>query len=315
LPGWKVGIGIAVGGWPGGTEGAAAACRLEKDGTFSVVVGTVDLTGSDTSLSLIAAEALGQAPASVVVAHDNTDTMPYSGGTGGSKTIYSMGPAVLAAARDARNQVLTMAGEMLEAAVEDLEIVQGDVVVKGAPGKSVSLKKIAADSMRFGGRFEPVYGRGRAAVHISSPMYTAHLARVAVDPETGEVQVLDYVAAQDVGHAINPAEVQGQMYGGIAQGLGWALFEGIAYDENGQPLTATWMDYALPHAFDVPSITPILVEIPSAQGPFGAKGVGEPPVVPGAATIANAIYDAVGARVDQLPITPERLFTAIHAAH
>lgn len=314
LKGWKVGVGLAVGGWPGGTEPTAAACRLEADGTFTVVVGTVDLTGSDTSLALIAAEGLGASLDTINVAHDSTDTMPYSGGTGGSKTTYSMGPAVLAAARDARQQILAIASDMLEAAADDLELKDGSVVVRGVPGKSVTLQQIASASMRFAGQYEPIYGRGRAANRTSSPMYTAHLARVAVDPDTGEVRVLDYVAAQDVGRAINPAAVEGQIHGGVTQGLGWALFEGFQYDENGQMLTSTLMDYALPHSQDVPNITPILVEIPSALGPFGAKGVGEPPVVPVGAAVADAIHDAVGARVTQLPITPERLFSAMHPA-
>lgn len=313
LAGWKVGIGVAVGGWPGGIEPAAAACRLETDGSLTVVVGTVDLTGSDTSLALIAAEGLGLPLGSINVAHDTTDTMPYAGGTGGSKTTYTVGPAVLAAVRDARNQILTIASEMLEAAIDDLDIENGNVVVKGVPGKSVPLTRVAGQSMRFGGRFEPVYGRGRAANSQSSPMYAAHLARVAVDPETGEIRVLDYIAVQDVGHAINPIAVEGQIQGGVTQGLGWALFEGFEYDENGQLLTSTLMDYALPHSQDVPNIKTVLVEIPSATGPFGAKGVGEPPVVPVAATIANAIHDAVGARVAEIPITPERLFNTLHA--
>jgi len=312
LKDWKIGIGVAAGSWPGGTEPTAAACRLESDGTVTVVVGTVDLTGSDTSLALIAAEGLGVAPAAVNVAHDNTDTMPYSGGTGGSKTTYSMGPAVLAAATDARNQILAIAAEMLEAAVADLEIEGDKVVVRGTPGKSVELAKIASASMQFAGQYEPVYGRGRAAIKESSPMFTVHIAKVAVDPETGEVRVLDYVAVQDVGFAINPAAVEGQIHGGVTQGLGWALFEGFVYDENGQLLTSNLMDYALPHSEDVPHITPILVEVPSGLGPFGAKGVGEPPVVPVGATIANAIFDAVGVRVTQLPITSERLFKAMH---
>jgi CO/xanthine dehydrogenase Mo-binding subunit len=311
LEGWKIGVGLSAGGWLGGTEPTAAACRLETDGSITVIVGTVDLTGSDTSLSLIAAEGLQMSPASVNVVHDNTDTMPYSGGTGGSKTTYSMGPAVLAAALDARNQILTIAAEMLEAAPGDLEMEGDKVVVRGAPGRSVELARIASESMQYAGRYEPVYGRGRAAIKFSSPMFTAHLAKVAVDPETGEVRVLDYVAVQDVGFAINPAEVEGQITGGVTQGIGWALFEGLVYDENGQALTTTLMDYALPHIEDIPNITPILVEIPSALGPFGAKGVGEPPVVPVGAAIANAIFDAVGVRTTQLPITSEQLFKAL----
>jgi CO/xanthine dehydrogenase Mo-binding subunit len=309
--GWKIGIGVAAGGWPGGTEPAAALCRLEQDGSFTVVVGSVDLSGSDASLVLIAAEELNLPAAAVSVTHDSTDSMPYSGLSAGSKTTYTVGSAVLAAARDARTQVFTIAAEMLEASAEDMELRDGKVMVKGVPEKHVTLQQIAANSMGFGAPYEPVYGRGRSANRVSSPMFAAHLAKVAVDPETGEVRVLDYVAAQDVGRAINLAEVEGQIHGGVVQGIGWALYEGMIYDENGQLLTSTLMDYALPQSQDMPAITPLLVEVPSQLGPFGAKGVGEPPVVPVAAAIANAISDAVGVRMTQLPMTPERVFAAL----
>jgi CO/xanthine dehydrogenase Mo-binding subunit len=284
---------------------------MENDGSVSVVLGTVDLTGSDTSMTLIAAEALGVPAARVNVVHENTDSMPYSGGTGGSKTIYSMGPAVIAAAQDARRQILEVASDLLEAAVDDLDIENGNVVVKGVPGRSLSLEKVAQASTNFSSSFGPIYGHGRVSNSENSPMYTAHAARVAVDPETGEVRVLAYVAAQDVGRAINPASVEGQIHGGVTQGLGWALYEGFEYDEHGQLLTSTLMDYALPYSFEVPEITTLFVEIPSGPGPYGAKGVGEPPVIPVAATIANAIHDAVGVRPAEIPITSERLFTAL----
>jgi CO/xanthine dehydrogenase Mo-binding subunit len=311
LKDWKIGIGVAAGGWPGGTEPAAALCRLEQDGTFTVVVGSVDLSGSDASLVLIAAEELSMPAEAVNVTHDNTDAMPYSGLSAGSKTTYTVGAAVLAAARDARNQVFSIAAEMLEAAAEDMELRNGKAMVKGVPEKHVTLQQIAANSMNFGAAYEPVYGRGRSANRVSSPMFAAHLARVAIDPETGEVRVLDYLAAQDVGRAINPAEVEGQIHGGVVQGIGWALFERMIYDEQGQLLTSTLMDYALPQSQDVPTITPLLVEVPSELGPFGAKGVGEPPVVPVAAAIANAIRDAVGVRMTQLPMTPEHVFASL----
>ena len=157
-----------------------------------------------------------------------------------------------------------------------------------------------------------VYRRGVEGVEVPV-IYRGKLCyQREVDPETGEVRVLDYVAVQDVGFAINPAEVEGQITGGVTQGLGWALFENLVFDENGQVLTTTFMDYALPHSEDVPNITPILVEIPSALGPFGAKGVGEPPVIPVGAAIANAVFDAVGKRMTQLPIASEQLFQAMH---
>lgn len=315
LQGWKIGIGLAAGGWPGGTEPAAALCRLEQDRTITIVVGSVDISGSDTSLALIAAEELGLPVSAITIVHDNTDSMPYSGLSAGSKTIYTVGSAVQAAAREARGQILAIAAEMLEASPADLELQDGRVTVKGVPDKAVDLRQIAEKSMRFGAPYEPVFGRGRSANRVSSPMFAAHLAKVAVDPETGQVRVLDYVAAQDVGRAINPAEVEGQIHGGVVQGIGWALFEGMTYDEDGQLLTSTFMDYALPLSHDAPTITPLLVEVPSAIGPFGARGVGEPPVVPVAAAIANAIKDAVGAHLSQLPMTPERVFDALKAAN
>src|SRR5436305_67199 len=137
-------------------------------------------------------------PEAVNVTHDSTDSMPYSGLSAGSKTIYTVGSAVLDAARDARTQVFTIAAEMLEASSEDMELRDGKVMVKGVPEKYITLQQIAANSMRFGAPYEPVYGRGRSANRVSSPMFAAHLARAAVDPETGEVRVLDYIAAQDV---------------------------------------------------------------------------------------------------------------------
>ena len=313
LKGWKIGIGLAIGGWQGGTEPAAALCRLEQDGTFTVVVGSVDVSGSDASMALIAAEELHMPAATVNVTHDSTDAMPYSGLSAGSKTTYTVGSAVLDAARDARTQVFAIAADMLEAAAEDMELRDGKVMVKGVPEKFVALQQIASNTMRFGAPYGPVLGRGRSANRVTSPAFSAHVAKVAVDAETGEVRVLDYVAAQDVGRAINPAEVEGQIHGGVVQGIGWALLEGMTYDESGQPLTSTLMDYALPHGRDVPPITSLLVEVPSELGPFGAKGVGEPPVVPVAAAIANAIEDAVGARVTELPMTPERVFAALGA--
>ena len=311
--GWKIGVGAAIGGWQGGTEPAAALCRLENDGTMTVVVGSVDVSGSDASMTLIAAEELGLPASAIHVTHDSTDAMPYSGLSAGSKTTYTVGAAVQAAARDARSQIVAIAADMLEASPEDLELYDGRVRVKGVPDKHVTLQQIAANTMRFGAPYEPVFGRGRSANRVSSPAFAAHVAKVAVDLETGEVRVLDYVAAQDVGRAINPAEVEGQIHGGVVQGIGWALFEEMLYDENGQALTATLMDYALPLGKDVPPITTLLVEIPSELGPYGARGVGEPPVVPVAAAIANAIQDAIGVRVTQIPMTPQRVLDALSA--
>src|SRR5258708_20983035 len=146
-----------------------------------------------------------------------------------------------------------------------------------------------------------------------SPGRGVHMARVGVDPETGRVEPLRYVVVQDVGKAINPATVEEQIHGGGAQGIGWAVYEEIVHDESGTPMTASFMDYTVPKASQMPELQAVLVEGPSAIGPYGAKGVGEPPVIPGGAVIANAVYAATGARVTDLPLTPERVRRAMQA--
>jgi CO/xanthine dehydrogenase Mo-binding subunit len=305
------GIGIAIGGWPGGLEPASALCRLDHDGNFTVTTGISDLTGVPTALRLIAAEVMGMKPEDVTVTTADTDYAPYAGASGGSKTTMTVGAAVLKAAQDARKQVLDIAAQRLEASPEDLELNDGKVSVKGLPSRSITLKEIANLSMNFGGRFEPVYGRGSSAITRNAPGFAAHLVKVNVDPETGEVKVLDYVAVQDVGFAINPGEVEGQIQGGVTQGLGWALYEQMVYDESGTLISGSLMDYALQTAPLVPHIDVQVVEIPSPDGPFGAKGIGEPPIIPGGGAVGNAIFDAVKARVTEIPATPERVLKTI----
>ncbi|MEA2528060.1 MAG: hypothetical protein QOF73_5287 [Thermomicrobiales bacterium] len=305
------GVGVACGGWPGGIEPGTAICRLDHDGTLTVVLGSVDLNGTNTTFGQIAAEAFGMPADDIQVTTADTDSAPFAGGTGGSKITYTMGPAVKKAAEDARQQILSIASQHLEAAVEDLEIADGHVRVKGVPSSGVSLKQIATMSMSFGQRFEPVYGRGGSAITTSAPGFAVHLAEVEVDDVTGETRVHRYVAAQDVGFAINPALVEAQIHGGVAQGIGWALYEGQVFDSEGQLLTASLMDYVLPKADMIPPIETILVEVPSEHGAYGSKGVGEPPAIPGPATIANAIRDAVGVRVTSIPIKPETMANAL----
>jgi len=313
-PGWRarekadgVGCGVAIGGWPGGLDSASACVRANTDGTFQVVLGMVDLTGTATTMQLIAAEVLGVLPEMVRVVIADTDHAPYAGPTGGSKTTYTVGAAVKLAAEDARRQILSIAAAELEASLDDLEITDGKVQVRGTPQKAIPLGVITEKSMRFGAKYAPVFGNGQIPSPESSPGFAAHLAKVHVDRETGQVRLLDYVVIQDVGFAINPAAVEGQMRGGAVQGIGWGLLEGMVYDEHGTLVNGTFADYAIPKAADVPPMDIVMVGVPSDSGPFGAKGVGEPPVIPGAAAIANAIADAVGVRITDLPITPQRI--------
>jgi len=306
-----IGYGVAVGGWPGGVESAAACVRANTDGTFHVVVGAVDITGVATSLRLIAAEILGVDPALIRVVTADTDNAPYAGMSGGSKTTYTVGSAVKLAAEDARRQILAIAASEMEARADDLEIADGQVRVKGTPQRGVALRDVLKKSMAFGAKYAPVFGNGAIASPKPSPGFAAHLATVRVDRETGRVQLLDCVVVQDVGFPINPAAVEGQMRGGAAQGIGWGLLEAMVYDEHGTLLNGTFADYPVPKAADIPPTEIVMVQVPSDTGPFGAKGVGEPPVVPGGAAIANAVADATGVRLTSLPITPQRLQAAI----
>jgi len=305
------GVGVAIGGWLGGLEPASACVRLNADGTVQVLVGSVDISGTATGLAQITAEAMGIPVAHVRVVGGDTDAAPAAGMAGGSKIIYTVGAAVQGAADDARRQVIRLAAARLEAAEADLEIVDGRAQVRGAPGRAVAVADLAKMTSGFGAGRPPVFGVASQAITERAPAFGAHLARVRVDPESGRVQVLEYAVAQDVGRAINPASVRAQIHGGVAQGIGWALFERMDYDAEGGLATASFLDYALPRAGDVPPIRTTLVEVPSERGPYGAKGVGEPPVVPVAAAIGNAIADATGARVDRLPMTPDVVVAAV----
>jgi CO/xanthine dehydrogenase Mo-binding subunit len=211
-----------------------------------------------------------------------------------------------------RRQILEVAADRLEAAVDDLTIQEGQVMVKGVPSRTISVAEIASLGRRWASKYAPLYGHGRSAINQESPAFTVHGVKVRVDRATGQVVVRDYVAIQDVGRAVNPREVEGQIMGGVAQGLGRALLEQLRFDpDHGQLVTQSFMDYLMPTADDMPPISVVLVEVPSPVGPFGAKGVGEPPAIPGAAAIMNAVARAVGAPVTDLPLTPDVVLEAL----
>jgi CO/xanthine dehydrogenase Mo-binding subunit len=309
------GVGVAVGGWLGGIEPASACVRLNTDGTVQVLVGSVDISGTATALTQIAAEAMGMPLDRVRIVSADSDSAPASGMSGGSKITYTVGAAVQHAAEDARRQILALAAARLEAAHADLEILDGKVQVKGAPARAVAIADLARLTSGFGAGRPPVFGVASEAITQRAPAFGAHAARVSVDPESGRTAVLEYAVAQDVGRAINPAAVRAQIHGGVAQGIGWALLERMDFDEAGSLATGSFLDYAVPRATHVPSMRVMLVEVPSERGPYGAKGVGEPPVVPVAAAIANGVASATGARVTELPMTPESLVRAIEDRH
>lgn len=309
--GRRLGVGVAGGGWPGSTEPAIATCRLDGDGGVTVLVGAVDVSGTHTGFRLIAAETIGVHPSQVNIAIGDSDLAPHSGASGGSKITYTVGAAVALAAADARDQIVQIAANYLEAAPSDLEIVGTDVRVRGLPARAVSLRDVAGLTTAVRSATAPVFGRGATATAMLAPGFAVQIARVAVDEETGGVEVLDFAVIQDVGRAINPAELEAQVHGAVVQGIGWALHEAHLHDDSGQVVTGSLLDYALPGAAGVPAIECIFLEVAAPHGPFGARGIGEPPVIPVCAAIANAIRDAVGVRLTDLPMTPERVLAAM----
>jgi CO/xanthine dehydrogenase Mo-binding subunit len=316
-PAWKdrrpgEGVGIAVGGWPVGATPAAAVCRVDDDGTIRVHVGSVDISGVNSSFVLVAAEILGVSPDQVEIIQGDTQTGPYAGPSGGSQTTYSVSGAVANAAREVRRKLLNLAADHFEASVEDLEIKDGQVQVKGVPARAVAIGELADMAQGKKGGPGPIVGEGTAAVEKNTAGFVVHLAKVAVDQDTGQVTPLQYVAVQDVGFALNPTMVTGQIHGGTVQGIGWGLHEAMVYDENGQLLTGSFMDYDLPKIDTVPMVETILVQVPSPHGPFGARGIGEPPFTAGPAALANAVRDATGVRVTETPIRPEQLWRAMN---
>jgi len=307
----NVGVGLAIGGWMGGLQPASAIVCLNSDGTINVTVGSADITGTNTSFAQIAAEVLNVPLSMIGVTTGDTKTAPYAGMSAGSKTTYTVGRAVKAAAEDAKAQMLEVASQRLEAAPEELELVDGEVRVVGAPDKSLTFQRLGRLSTNFAAPYAAIVGRGAIAARRWAPGFTAQVAEVAVDPDTGEVTLLRYAIAQDAGFAINPLSVAGQMQGGASQGIGIALSEEMQYDDNGRLLNANLLDYRLPTTRDLPPIEAIIVEVPSEEGPYGARIVGEPSIVAGAATVASAVADAVGARLTEVPITPERVLRAL----
>lgn len=304
------GIGVAVGSWIGAYGPAAAACRMESDGTLLVHLGSIDISGSDTGFAALAAEVFGLPVDRVRIQHTDSTTSPEAPGAGGSATTYSVAPAVEKAVLEARRQVLDAAGTLLEAAADDLELVDGEVRVKGVPTRTVALPEVVEFAQRAGGP-GPISAVGRVSVADPGPMFCVHVARVQVDEETGQVTVTRYAAIHDIGRALDRELVQDQIYGGVVQGLGRALSEELVYDDSGQLRTASFADYGLPTADTVPPIEIELVEVPSEHGALGSRGIGEPPIVPGLAAVANAIHDATGVRLTAAPFTPEAVLDAM----
>jgi xanthine dehydrogenase molybdenum-binding subunit len=316
------GIGIATGSWiESAGPGGGALVKVNEDGSVTVHIGKIDMgTIPGFGIPLIVAEELGIPVSDVTVVNVDTDAAPWDAGTVGSRGILVSGTASRLAAIDARNQIFKMAASQLEASPDDLEIRDKQIRVKGTPSKSVPLATVATAAHNVIGE---VIGRGycdnkvleaEEKAHGSSQPFTTHACIVEVDPDTGNVKILKYVAVHDIGFPIHRAAVEGQIEGAAAMSIGQALCEQVIVDSNGRTLNPSFVDYLMPTINMMPRIETTLVPGYPGAGPYGAKGAGEIACVPPLACIANAIYNATGVRIRTLPLSPENVLRALKEA-
>ena len=305
-------------------DGCGANVYVHEDGSVLLYSGITEMgQGAFTVLPQICAEELGVAMEDIRLVEPDTDRVPESGPTVGSRSTTLMGNAIIMAARQVKSSILEMASEMLLVPVERLEAKNRLIYDREDTHKSLTFTEVAAKCMAMGKRLigqgwwtppapslDPETGQGNPYFVYT---YSTHMAEVLVDVETGGVEVTDYVAAFDVGKAINPKALEGQIEGGVAMGLGYALMEEVAM-VDGIPQNLNLQDYLIPTSLDMPDVKPIVLEVENKFGPYGAKGIGEMPNIPATPAILNAITDACGGRVRSLPADPERVFMAIREA-
>lgn len=325
----KKGFGLAVMVHTGagsryyGYNATDAFIKFSDDGIVTIVTAAVDVgQGAETVMGQIAAEVLGVKLDSITIITGDTDITPYDLGAFGCRSTFVSGNAVKNAAEDTKKELLQVASEMLEIHPDDLEAREGRIYPKGSPEKGVEISDVVKFSIDKRGK--PISGRGKYfdpiapqvsidkgyGDHIPTFIFGCQVAEVEVDAETGNVNVVNLAAAHDCGIAINPMAATGQLEGGCTQGIGFALTESLILN-NGNTLNPNFLDYKILTSIDVPNMNVELVQTYDPDGPFGAKGIGEPGLVPTAPAIANAIYNAVGVRIKSLPITPEKVLAAL----
>jgi xanthine dehydrogenase molybdenum-binding subunit len=306
------GRGYAIGFWFNAGLQSSATIAVNADGTASVVTGSPDIGGTRTSCAMIAAEELGLAVEQVRPSVADTDSVGHTDVTGGSRVTLATGLAVYEAAQDVKRQLCERAARTWKIEPSDVRFEQGRAIAAGNGHAPLSLADIAKRTPRTGG---PIVGRATVnAQRATGPSFAALLVDVAVDVETGKVDVTRATVFQDAGRAIHPAYVEGQMQGGSAQGIGWALNEEYFYDEKGTLQNAGFLDYRMPVALDLPMIEPVIVEVPNPRHPLGIRGVGEASIVPPPGAVANAIAAATGVRVTTLPLSPPQILAALRGA-
>jgi len=308
------GRGVASGFWFNIGGESTAEVHINEDGTAVVVSGNPDIGGSRASMAMMAAEVLGIPVERVRPIVGDTSSIGYSFLTGGSRVTFATGMAVVQAAQEVVGELKRRAALILDVSPEAIEWRDGAAVPSDAdPGRFAPLP-LAAIALKAGRTGGPISAKASINAQGAGPGFATHLCDVEVDPETGQVKILRYTAIQDVGRAIHPSYVEGQIQGGVAQGIGWALNEEYIYDANGRLENPGFLDYRVPVASDLPMIEAVMVEVPNPRHPFGVRGVGEVPIVPPMAAVANAIHAATGVRLADLPMSPPRVLAAITRA-
>ena len=308
------GRGVASGFWFNIGGETAVTLSLNEDGTLSLTAGTPDIGGLRASLCMMAAEELNVPIDKIRVQIGDTGQLGYNFLTGGSRATFSSGMATVEAAREVIKEACKRAAKLWELPEDAVAYSDGAVRPAGPnAGKHapMTLTDIAGIAGKTGG---PIAGYARINAHGAAPSFATHIADVEVDPETGRVWVVRYTAIQDAGRAIHPSYVEGQYQGGVAQGIGWALNEEYIYGTDGKLQNPGFLDYRVPVASDLPMIDAVIVEVPNPRHPYGVRGVGETPIVPPMAAIANAVADATGVRFTELPMSPPRVLKALDEA-
>ena len=319
-PHWKAplaaghGRGLAVGFWFNIGGESSATVHINEDGTVMVATGSPDIGGSRASMGMMAAEVLGVPVSKVKAIVADTASIGFTFLTGGSRVTFATGMAVTQATEKVVEQLKARAAQTWDIPVDAVEWKDGQAVPAGTNTgafEPLDLAAIAAKQGRTGG---PINAEVSVNAQGAGAGFGAHICDVAVDKETGKVEIIRYTAIQDVGKAIHPSYVEGQIQGGAVQGIGWALSEEYIYNAKGQMDNPGFLDYRCPVASDLPMIEAVLVEVPNPRHPFGARGVGEVPIIPPMAAISNAIKGAIGLRMPDLPMSPPKIRAAIDAA-
>jgi xanthine dehydrogenase molybdenum-binding subunit len=307
LAGPNRGRGVASGFWFNIGLKSSATASVNSDGTVNLVEGSTDIGGTRTSVAMQLAEALGIAAEDVRPVVGDTDMVGYTDVTGGSRVTFATGWAAYEAAQDIKRQMMARAAQIWNVKPEEVGYDGGVLRCKTDDTKRLAFKELAAQLHATGGT---IVGSATVDPPGVGGAFATHIVDVEVDPETGKVAILRYTAVQDTGKAIHPSYVEGQMQGGSVQGIGWALNEEYIYNDKGVMTNASFLDYRMPTSLDLPMIDTVIVEVPNPGHPYGVRGVGEVPIVPPPAAIANAIYRAIGVRMRELPMSPPRVLKA-----